>query len=179
MDGRSLFHHLTGSDNKHDEVIGEYMAEGTLAPLMMIRRGVYKFIYCPIDPPQLFNIKNDPQEMVNLAESSLPENAQILAKFIEEAQRRWNIPAITSQVLRSQRQRRFTDAALRIGQWKPWDHQPFRDSSKQYIRSVAANLDDLEYLARYPRTAELPPSATKVTNGPKSSMTIEEKVAVV
>lgn len=162
LDGRSLLPHLNGTDNKHDEVIGEYMAEGTLAPLMMIRRDVYKFIYCSIDPPQLFNIKEDPQELINLAQSPSKEHQQILEQFLEEARQRWDIPAITKQVLRSQRQRRFTDGALRMGQWKSWDHQPFRDASKQYIRSVAANLDDLEYLARFPRTAELPPSATKI-----------------
>ncbi len=50
-ESRSPLYHLTGVDSKHDEVIGEYMAEGTFAPLIMIRRGVYKFIYCPIDPP--------------------------------------------------------------------------------------------------------------------------------
>jgi choline-sulfatase len=164
MDGRSLLPHLTGVGNKHDEVIGEYTAEGTLAPLMMIRRNIYKFIYCPVDPPQLFNIKNDPYELVNLAQSTSEEHVQILAQFMKEAQERWDISTITSQVLRSQRQRRFTDAALRIGQWKSWDHQPFKDSSKQYIRSVAANLDDLEYLARFPRTAELPPSAAKIAH---------------
>ena len=162
IDGRSLIPHLNGSDQRHDEVIGEYMAEGTLAPLMMIRRGIYKFIFCSIDPPQLFNIKEDPQELVNLAQSSSKEHQQILEQFLEETRQRWDIPTITQQVLRSQRQRRFTDAALRIGQWKSWDHQPFRDASKQYIRSVAANLDDLEYLARFPRTAQLPPSATKI-----------------
>ncbi|CAF2715998.1 unnamed protein product [Rotaria sp. Silwood2] len=165
IDGRSLLPHLTNSNVKHDEVIGEYMAEGTLAPLIMIRRGIYKFIYCSMDPPQLFNISNDPHEMINLAQSSSMEHAQILAQFLKEVQQRWDFSAITAQVLRSQRQRRFTDAALRIGQWKPWDHQPFRDSSKQYIRSVAANLDDLEYLARFPRIADLPPSVSKMNTG--------------
>ena len=157
MDGRSLLPHLLESDkNRHDEVIGEYMAEGTLVPLVMIRRGIYKFIYCSIDPPQLFNIKDDPHELNNLAQSS--EHVEIVASFLEEVEKRWNMSTITAQVLRSQRQRRFTNGALRFGQWKSWDHQPFRDASQQYIRSVGANLDDLEYLARYPRTAELPPS---------------------
>ena len=156
IDGRSLIHHLNGNDkNKHDEVIGEYMAEGTLAPLFMIRRDFYKFIYSPIDPPQLFNINNDPMELINLAQSNSKEHSQILETFIEETRQRWDIDNIIKQVLRSQRQRIFTDAALRIGQWKSWDHQPFTDSSKQYIRSVVDNLDDLEYLARYPRTASL------------------------
>ncbi|CAF2095230.1 unnamed protein product [Rotaria magnacalcarata] len=165
MDGRTLLPHLTGAENKHDEVIGEYMAEGTLAPLMMIRRGAYKFIYCPIDPPQLFNIQNDPHELVNLAQSSSLEHVQLLARFLKEIEQRWNMSSITAQVLQSQRRRRFTDLALRIGQWKSWDHQPFRDASKQYIRSVAANLDDLEYLARFPRTAEVPPSVAKQAAG--------------
>ncbi|CAF3669315.1 unnamed protein product [Adineta steineri] len=179
IDGRSLLPHLTDAKNKHDEVIGEYMAEGTLAPLMMIRRGIYKFIYCSIDPPQLFNIKDDPDEMNNLAQKPSPEHAQILRQFIKEAEQRWDIPSITAQVLRSQRQRRFTDAALRIGQWKPWDHQPFKDASKQYIRSVAPILDDLEYLARYPRTAEIPPSALKTKIELENSAGIQKNVVDV
>ena len=164
IDGHSLIPHLTGSTDRKDEVIGEYMAEGTLAPLIMIRRGVYKFIYCSMDPPQLFNLQNDPYEMTNLAQSPSLEDAKRLDQFIEEVRQRWNMPVVIGAVLRSQRQRRFTDAALRIGQWKSWDHQPFRDASQQYIRSTAANLDDLEYLARFPRTAPFPPSAANINH---------------
>jgi hypothetical protein len=57
--------------------------------------------------------------MINLAQSRSSEHAQILAQFMKEAQQCWDIPTIIiGQVLRSQRQRRFTDAALRICQWK-------------------------------------------------------------
>jgi choline-sulfatase len=49
LDGRSLLGHLQGQGG-HDEVIGEYMAEGTVGPLMMIRRGAYKFVYSEDDP---------------------------------------------------------------------------------------------------------------------------------
>ncbi|EGE84787.1 hypothetical protein RJZ56_002834 [Blastomyces dermatitidis] len=52
---------------KTDTVIGEYMAEGTLAPVVMIRRGPWKFVYSPIDPPMLYNVENDPTESNNLA----------------------------------------------------------------------------------------------------------------
>ena len=38
IDGRSLLPHLAGSGG-HDEVIGEYSAEGAIAPIVMIRRG--------------------------------------------------------------------------------------------------------------------------------------------
>ncbi|ODH29057.1 choline-sulfatase [Paracoccidioides brasiliensis] len=74
IDGVSLMPYLLDSDSreavsglKTDTVIGEYMAEGTLAPVVMIRRGPWKFIYSPIDPPMLFNVKRDPTEAVNLA----------------------------------------------------------------------------------------------------------------
>ena len=69
LDGRSLLAHLEGRQG-HDEVIGEYMAEGTISPLMMIRQGEWKFIYSEHDPLLLFNLRHDPQERENLAESA-------------------------------------------------------------------------------------------------------------
>ncbi|WEW59487.1 choline sulfatase [Emydomyces testavorans] len=69
LDGVSLMPYLDGSSGERtDTVLGEYMAEGTLAPVVMIRRGPWKFIYSPIDPPMLFNVKADPTESTNLAE---------------------------------------------------------------------------------------------------------------
>ena len=68
VDGLSLMPHLTNSQQpKSDTVIGEFMGEGTLAPLVMIRRGRFKFVYCPIDPPQLYDLIDDPLELNNLA----------------------------------------------------------------------------------------------------------------
>ncbi|EEP77673.1 choline-sulfatase [Uncinocarpus reesii 1704] len=70
LDGVSLMPYLdeSSSGEKTDTVLGEYMAEGTLAPVVMIRRGPWKFIYSPIDPPMLFNVEADPTESTNLAE---------------------------------------------------------------------------------------------------------------
>lgn len=73
LDGVSLMSHLSGSSSpKRDTVIGEYMGEGTLAPIVMIRRGRYKFVYCPIDPPQLYDLVDDPEEINNLAAGCSP-----------------------------------------------------------------------------------------------------------
>ena len=54
------------------------------------------------------------------------------------------------EVRESQRRRRVVDAALTKGEVHPWDFQPFRDASKQYMRN-SMDLDDLEAMARFPR----------------------------
>ncbi|MEX6500569.1 choline-sulfatase [Pseudomonas zhanjiangensis] len=147
LDGRSLLAHLDGSGG-HDEVIGEYMAEGTTSPLMMIRRGAYKFIYSEQDPLLLFDLSQDPQERENLAAS--PDHQALLGSLIDEAKARWDIPAIHQATLDSQRRRRFVADALTHGKLKSWDHQPLVDASQQYMRNHI-DLDDLERRARYPQ----------------------------
>ena len=147
LDGRSLLPHLRG-EGGHDGVLGEYMAEGTTSPLMMIRRGPYKFIYSEADPCLLFDLANDPQELENLAASA--DHQALLAAFLDEARVRWDIPKIAEATLTSQRRRRFVADALAQGRLKSWDHQPFVDASQQYMRNHI-DLDDLERRARFPQ----------------------------
>lgn len=147
LDGRSLLPHLEGRGG-HDEVIGEYTAEGTVSPLMMIRRGNFKFIYSEQDPCLLFDVANDPRELQNLIDS--PRHADLARDLLGEARARWNIPAITESVLASQRRRRLVADALTRGTLKSWDHQPLVDASQQYMRNHI-DLDDLERRARYPQ----------------------------
>ncbi|MCG8908372.1 choline-sulfatase [Pseudomonas sp. DP-17] len=147
LDGRSLLPHLQGTGG-HDEVIGEYTAEGTVSPLMMIRRGDFKFVYSEQDPCLLFDVKNDPRELENLVDS--PAHANLVRDLLGEARARWDISAITRQVLASQRRRRLVADALTHGTLKSWDHQPMVDASQQYMRNHI-DLDDLERRARYPQ----------------------------
>ncbi|MDG9759328.1 choline-sulfatase [Pseudomonas sediminis] len=147
LEGHSLLPHLQGKGG-HDEVLGEYMAEGTVSPLMMIRRGPWKFVYSEQDPLLLFNLDNDPLERQNLAESS--EHKGILAGFLAEARERWDIPAIHAATLASQRRRRLVAEALSQGKLTSWDHQPWVDASQQYMRNHI-DLDDLERRARFPQ----------------------------
>ncbi|WP_315808503.1 choline-sulfatase [Pseudomonas sp. C9-3] len=147
LDGRSLLPHLQGTGG-HDEVIGEYTAEGTVSPLMMIRRGDFKFVYSEQDPCLLFDLKNDPRELENLVDS--PAHVNLVRDLLGEARARWDVPAITRQVLASQRRRRLVADALTHGSLKSWDHQPMVDASQQYMRNHI-DLDDLERRARYPQ----------------------------
>lgn len=147
LDGRSLMPHMQGQCG-HDEVMGEYMAEGSKTPLMMIRRGPWKFIYSQNDICMLFNLQDDPAELCNLAHESAHQN--VLQAFLDESSQRWDLPALHQQVLNSQRRRRLVFAALSKGRLCSWDHQPLVDASQQYMRNHM-DLDDLERRARFPR----------------------------
>jgi choline-sulfatase len=147
LDGRSLMGHLLGAGG-HDEVIGEYMAEGSKTTLVMIRRGPWKFIYAQDDICLLFNLQADPDELSNLAAE--PAHQATLQAFMDEAAQRWELPALHQRVLNSQRRRRLVYSALTKGKLTSWDHQPFVDASQQYMRNHI-DLDDLERRARFPR----------------------------
>ncbi len=149
IDGRSLVPHLEGRKG-HDEAIGEYLAEGAIAPLAMIRRRDHKFIHSPPDPDQLYDLAVDPLERDNLA--ARPEQAERVADFRQEAARRWDLPALEARVRESQRRRRLVDAALSKGEAHSWDFQPRRDAAKLYVRNTMP-LDDIEAMARFPRVA--------------------------
>ena len=147
LDGRSLLPQLSGGA-AHGEVLGEYLAEGALAPIVMLRRGTHKFVHSAADPDQLFDLEANPDERRNLA--SEPSQAAAVAVFRAEVARRWDLARLHQDVLASQRRRLFVAGALRQGVQAHWDHQPVRDASRQYIRN-GARLDDLEAMARFPR----------------------------
>jgi choline-sulfatase len=146
IDGRSLAPHLGGGAG-HDEAIGEYLAEGAVAPIVMIRRDAVKFIHSPADPDQLYDLVRDPGERDNLADKA--ESAADLATFRAEVAKRWDLAALDAEVRASQRRRRLVGAALNQGQIRAWDFQPIRDAARQYIRN-SMDLDDLETMARFP-----------------------------
>jgi choline-sulfatase len=146
LDGTSLVPQLHGAAGG-DEVIGEYMAEGAIAPLVMIKRGRYKFVHTPVDPDQLYDLQNDPNEVDNLAAD--PKHASMTAAFLAEVAERWDLPAIRAAVVASQQRRHLVDKALRVGRYQPWDWQPVRDASRLYVRNDQ-DLGDLEAMARFP-----------------------------
>jgi choline-sulfatase len=155
MDGTSLLPHLEDREGGSDTVFAEYCGEGTIAPMMMIRRGPWKYITCPADAPQLYNLDTDPEERFNLALLApkhplmTPEIIIALHAFTAEAEQKWDMKAITDSVLLSQRSRRLVWSALKTGRFTSWDHNPEDDGRQKYIRSHIP-LDDLELRARFP-----------------------------
>jgi len=146
LDGRGLLPHLSGRSDR-DEAVGEYLAEGAIAPIVMIRRGRHKFIHSPVDPDQLFDLAADPDEQVNLTDD--PAWAPLADDFRGEIAARWNLPGLDREVRLSQQRRRAVSAALAKPPLAPWDFAPAYDASRKYIRNHM-DLADLEQMARFP-----------------------------
>jgi choline-sulfatase len=133
LDGASLVPLLSGeSATRADTVVGEYLAEGALAPVVMIRRHSLKFVSSPGDPDQLFDLTADPAELINLAAE--PKRVDEVGAFREEVARRWDLGVLRSEVVDSQRRRRLIARALSVGSPATWDFEPDQDSNRRYVR---------------------------------------------
>ena len=115
-------------------MVGEYLAEGALAPVVMIRRGHLKFIASPGDPDQLFDVAADPDELINLART--PEHAREAGALREEIAARWDLSALREKVVASQRRRNLIAGALSVGPQPDWDYRTADDTGERYVRGA-------------------------------------------
>ncbi|MDH2325764.1 choline-sulfatase [Cereibacter sp. SYSU M97828] len=133
---------------RRDPVPMEYAAEGSYAPLVALRDGTWKYIRCDLDPEQLYDLSTDPYERNNRATD--PDAATKLAHFRAMADKRWNLANFDAQVRESQARRWVVYQALRQGGYYPWDYQPLKRASEQYMRNHM-DLNILEESKRFPR----------------------------
>ena len=131
-DGESLVPQLEGDSPAERTIVSEYLAEGAVSPCVMLRRGSLKYVHCPDDPDQLYDLASDPDELTNLAEGE----PAVVAELRAEVARRWNLADLRERVIASQ-QRRFAIAeALAVGKQTPWDWQPEDASRDRYVRGA-------------------------------------------
>jgi choline-sulfatase len=147
LDAESLMPLLRGDHDDREVVVGQYLAEGAIAPIVMYRRGSWKLIHSPVDPDQLFDLATDPLERDNRAED--PAAAEILQSLRAEIAARWDLDRIDAEVRDSQRRRGIVARAHTKGAPPAWDYAPPYDAGRRYIRNYA-DLGDLEATARYP-----------------------------
>ena len=141
MDGYSLIPQLEGFEDGLRTVTGEYLGEGAVAPIFMLRRGKLKYIFSQPDGEQLYDLEADPHELKNVADAS--EYLADAASFRFEMRDRWDGSQILVDVLESQANRHVVGGALRKGRYSSWDFQPTTDVSGQYMRNHL-DLNDVE-----------------------------------
>ena len=126
----------------------EYAAEASIAPMVALRDGTWKFTACPADPDQLFDLQADPAELTDLAGD--PAAADTLARMRALVDARWDLAAFEADVRDSQARRLVVNEALRQGGFYPWDYQPLQKASERYMRNHM-DLNVLEDSQRFPR----------------------------
>lgn len=156
-DGHSLRALLHGADpTRSDEVLIEFTGEGVHAPALILKKGAYKYVHCEGDPGLLFNLESDPAELRNLCLD--PAYAAMAQGFVEAIERRFEPGRIKQDVLASQRRRLFLHGTLTQGKHAPWDYEPRKDTSRQYVRSVGTtSTTATKAMARFPFVPAVPP----------------------
>jgi choline-sulfatase len=151
LDGASLLPALETGKGSDRPVYVEYAAEGSIAPMAMVRQGAFKLTLAGQDPVQLFDLASDPHEMKNLAESATYAATRRELEAI--AMKRWNFKDYDRDVRRSQARRLVVYEALRRGHYYPWDFQPLQKASERYMRNHM-DLNVVESDARFPKRGE-------------------------
>jgi choline-sulfatase len=164
VEGESLLPAVKGAEPlPYDRAIfAEMNADGTNTPSFMVRQGDWKYVSCEGDPPMLFNLANDPDELRNLAGTA--EAAAVESALDKLVYANWSPAALKSEMRESGRRRQFVQAARDTSGAPGWDYEPRRDPSKMYVRGGgdAAGATATKGRARYPFVPAKP-----VDNPPK------------
>lgn len=68
LPGTSLLETANAGDDRERVVFSEYHGAGATSAAYMLRQGGYKYVHYLGFPPELFNLDEDPEELVNLAD---------------------------------------------------------------------------------------------------------------
>ena len=111
----------------------------------MIRDDRYKYISCPADPPQLFDMQNDPHELKNLA--ARPEFARLVESFHQRVEAHVDVEKLDREVHASQKRRRIVFTSHMTGKHTSWDFHPCCNAASEFMRNHL-DLNDVESNAR-------------------------------
>jgi choline-sulfatase len=136
LSGHSLLGLLSGQDDSKwpDIAISDFTAGGVPGPLRMVKKGHWKLICVGDHPPQLFDLKTDPDERID--RSNDPEASGILNQLLIIACDGYDSTLIDQQVRTSQRRRlliKDVDSISGAPELWNWTVQP--DDDKRFVRS--------------------------------------------
>ncbi len=123
LDGDSMVPLMRDRDSQwKDEAFAEYCGHGVVAPMAMQRQGRFKLNYSHGDPPELYDLQEDPRELRNLA--GLPQVAQTEREMRSRLLAHWDPQEIEIRVRRSQQERILLDAVNQSA-WRGGSSRPF------------------------------------------------------
>lgn len=128
---------LEGSDpDWRGTAMIDYFGDGTNTPMQVLREGDFKLAWFQDYEPVLFNLREDPFEMVNLAGD--PAHSDRVAHMAGIINADFDVNGFVAKQKHKQKMRRLVQAARDASASDKlcWDYQVKRDPSKQYVRAV-------------------------------------------
>ncbi len=126
-------------------IYAEYLAEATTAPIFMVRKGHFKYIFSTDDPPLLFDVESDPHERSNLA--GIAEHSEIENQLRALVSQRWDSAALSERIRLSQKRRRLVLESDKQGVRPRWNHDEEPGSDVVWYRGQGSyNEWAFEYL---------------------------------
>lgn len=139
LDGESLCGMLAGRDERRTPgILSEYYSEGVVQPMRMAVRDRLKYVYVHEHAEQLFDLRADPDELVNCIDD--PSYAERLAELRRMVHDGWDAAQMREQVIAGQQRRQWIKEAQRDGDKPVWDVTPSFDPSQQYVRENNAQI---------------------------------------
>ncbi len=132
-DGNSLVPTLFGDPIDERTILAEFLAEGIFNPTFLLIKNRMKLFYSEVDPPILFDLETDPDELINLAGD--PAHTEVLKAMVAIADDAWDSKELKQRIVADQNRRRLIQKSHQIGVPPVWDFQPYIDASQQYVRS--------------------------------------------
>jgi choline-sulfatase len=146
IDGVSLAPLMAGETEATPRtVLAEFCAEQAETPCLMIRRGAHKYVFCADDPPLLFDLDQDPDELDNLAAD--PNCEKTLDDFKNDVMRLWDPEAMTAEIADSRQRREFIFEAHTKGKSPAWDYVVDSNPPGRYQRSHVEPWQTTEHRA--------------------------------
>ncbi|OED38965.1 choline-sulfatase [Chromatiales bacterium (ex Bugula neritina AB1)] len=121
FEGRSLLQRIRG-DTASQSVYAEHLDGGTRAPRVMLRKGDLKIVHSLEYPTQLYNLADDTNERVNLAQH--PDWKTTTETLLNQVNSMWDLPQLKTRVMRNQRIRQLLMRSLGKGEKRNWEHYP-------------------------------------------------------
>jgi choline-sulfatase len=137
LDGDSLMPLVRGEDvGWKDTAIFEYFGNGTVEPMLGVRRGSHKLVEVPGACTLLFDLSSDPHELSDQADDS--SKAELVAELRDVALGGIDVGRLRERIVHRQRRRlALNQLYLKTGPPK-WDYEPFFDASRMYVRPTGA-----------------------------------------